>query len=539
MSEAETKVDQALQRIPGGTRVVTQGDQVRVESDLQLSDDDVLSSPVAKTVRAAREDIDENEHDTIFDLLDALVDLDGELSGAVNAIAQSATYSDIVLPEDDPSDEEEKILEECRLLAERIRGREVAIDVLRNLIKYGNDISKKVYNEDDGIIALQSLPVNSVTIVEDRNNIGEGGDSIPTEFSDIFQAAAEPENLEEPEEIEEAFERDAYVLNEDESKDPPIIEPYNVLHFAIDARSHWFEDHTGRITYGVWGQSRLEALKFTIQTKYNTLTNKVAMDDKLLAREVYYIDTEKLFGDIPDRDERIAKAEDYAEDLATMLEELEADERPIVPKDVEVQVIGPEGKAIDQRPFVEQLNNGIAAALTFPMAGLGRGTTAVKAGEEISSLWAENNIQNLRRAVVVGFEELFRDHIKLKFPDLVVNRDEADNIGDWELDPEIAIPTLKYEPFKQDDRTELANQIETLVNVGVMGISEARDEWGLPTDEESMERLAEENPNFGAPSGDEGPPGEDEGPPESPDEDESEDDEGGSEDDEGAAPPQE
>ncbi|MFB6236926.1 MAG: hypothetical protein ABEH81_01010 [Halopenitus sp.] len=505
--DADSRLTQALERVPGSTRFFQDGDKVGVESDLRVNQEDAFGSPIAKSARDTRQELSEDEHDTVFDMYDALVDLDGELSGAVNAIAQSATYAEITMPTDDPTDTEEKILEECQALAERIRGKETAIDVLRNLIKHGNDINKKVYNDEVGIIALQSLPTNSVTIVDDRGELIEKDDAPGKDIEDImFQVN---ETLDEGDEelgghqVHESFERDAYVLNEEDPDRRSIIEPHNVLHFSIDARSNWFEDQLGRETYGVWGQSRLEPLKFTIQTKYNTLLNKVAMDDKLLAREVYYINTTELFGDISDREERIKKAEKYADDLKEMVEELGPDERPMLPEHVEVKVIGPEGKAIDQKPFIEQLNNGIAAALTFPMAGLGRGTTSVKAGEEISSLWAENNIKNLRNSVIWGLRELFKDHIKILHPELVENNSEAQNIGDMKLQDDIHIPTLKYEPFRQEDRTEIAGQIETLVNIGVMRRAEARDMWGLSTDDETMDKLEEEWNTFndGGPGG--------------------------------------
>lgn len=510
-----------LKRVPGTTRIFQENDKVGVETGLTLADDDLMPSPIASSVRDARESLDEDEHDTVFDLYDALVDLDAELSGAVNAIAQSATFNRIVLPKDEPSQVEQEILEEVKRLNNRIRGREIAIDVLRNLIKYGNDVNKKVYNADDGIIAIQSLPINSITIVDDREDLNTTG--LPSgdldDFEFLFQVHPELEDGDEElggEFLREAFQRDAYVLNEQSEKEARVIEPWNVLHYSIDSRSNWFEDYTGRQTYGVWGQSRLEALKFTIQTKYNTLINKVAMDDSLVAREIYYIDTAELFGDIQEREERIKKAETYADQLKDMIEDLGPDERPMLPEHVSVEVIGPEGKAIDQQPFIEQLNNAVAAALTFPMAGLGRGTTAVKAGEEISSLWAENNIKNLRGAVIRGFEEIFEDHIKLLHPELVVNHAEAEHLGEMELDPEITLPTLEYEPFRQENRSEVATQIETLVDIGVLSRREAREMWGAPTDDESMEELAREWNEFNSggslPFGEE-PPDDGGGPP--------------------------
>lgn len=508
-TDQETQSNSFLQGISSKVRdvqVFSEDGRFGVRRDIEMADenDDPYASPVAKSVREARTALDQSSHDTRFDLYDEMVDLDPELSGAVHAIAQSASSFSTVPPTDEPSDRGETALEECRQLVDEIDAELLAIDVLKNLLKYGNDINKKVYREGTGIRKLQSLPVNAVTIVDDRSDIRD--EEARTKVGDVLDSLMNQESDEEEletDEFDEVFSREVYVINESDEGDPRTIDSHNVVHFAIDDRSNWFEDQLGRDTYGVWGRSRLEPLTFTIQTKYNTLTNKVAMDDKLIAREIYYIDTTALFGDIPDFDERKKQAEAYASEIKSMIEGLGADERPMLPEHVNVEIIGPEGKAIDQQPFIEQLNNAIAAALTFPMAGLGRGTTSVKAGEEISSLWAENNIRNLRRTVVTGFREIFRDHLKLihngegDTDDWVVNRSEADNISEMRLDPDIEIPTLEYEPFKEEDMTEKARQIKLLYQTQTASATERREHFGtLPTDEESMETLKNEFPKI-------------------------------------------
>lgn len=495
---AETEENSFLQGISAkvsSVQIFEDDGKIGVQRDIEQAGDDKaeeMGSPVASSINGARQSLNENNHGTRFDLYDAMLDLDPELSGAVNAIAQSASSFEVVPPVDEPGSEGEKALEACKELNEKLDGDIMAIDILRNLIRYGNDINKKVYTKGEGITGIQNLPMNSLTIVDDRTDLMSPSDKAADGFSNLFQTSEEPEDIEETNELNEVFSRDAYVLNEDSTTKPPVIEPYNTLHFAIDYRSNWFTDYMGRDTYGVWGKSRLEPLTFTIQTKYNTMTNKVAMDDKLLAREIYYIDTTALFGDINDFEERKKKAEKYADQLRSMVEGLGPDERPILPDHVDIKVIGPEGKAIDQQPFIEQLNNSIAAALTFPMAGLGRGTTSVKAGEEISSLWAENNIRNLRRTVIRGYEEMFRDHLKLKFPEWVENENEASNLGEMRLQDDIEIPTLDYEPFKEEDMTQKARQIKLLHQTETASAAERREIYGLPTDVESINRLEDE-----------------------------------------------
>lgn len=472
----------------GSIQIRQNEDQVAVERQIEMEDEP--ASPVAETVKNARENLQKNEHTTDFDLYDEMLKLDPELSGAVRAMSQSASSYTVTIPTDDPSEREQTAYNDIKELERKLELPLLLADILKKLISHGDDINKKIYNEEDGIVGLQSLPTNAVTIVEDEDDIITGEENDDSIIEDLIQRRSDPEDI-DADMIDEVFHRGLYVLNESTREvGYKPIDPKNIVHFSIDERSNWFEDSMGRDTYGIWGQSRLEPLTFTIRTKYNTLTNKVAMDDSLLAREIYYIDTASLFGDISDREKRQKKAENYAGELKRKIEGLGPDERPMIPEEVDVEVIGPEGKAIDQTPFIEQLNNSIAAALTFPMSGLGRGATSVKAGEEISSLWAENNIENLRQAVNFRLRELFRDHIILLHNEWRV--EDGDDLKDMRLDPDITIPTLEFEPFKEKDRSEIVSQIKGLVSTQTITLEERRELFGLPTDEEAIENVTDE-----------------------------------------------
>lgn len=483
----------------GNISVRQSEDQVAVERQIEMEDE--IASPIAETVNDAREELRNSEHTTDFDLYDEMLNLDPELSGAVRAMSQSGSNYKITIPTDEPSEREQTAYEDIKELERRLELPLLLADVLKKLISHGNDINKMIYSEENGIERLQNFPTSSITIVEEEDNIISGENEDNTDdILDLVQRSSESEEI-STNDLNEVFDRGLYVLNE-ATRDVSYntIDPQDIIHFSIDERSNWHTDVMGRDTYGVWGQSRLEPLTFTIQTKYNTLTNKVAMDDSLLAREIYYIDTASLFGDISDREKRQKKAEEYAQELKSKIEKLGPDERPMIPEEVDVEVIGPEGKAIDQTPFIEQLNNSIAAALTFPMAGLGRGTTSVKAGEEISSLWAENNIKNLRQALNFRIREIFRNHITLLHNDW---RDEdGQELKDMKLDPDITIPTLEYEPFREKDRSEIVSQIKGLVSTKSITLEERRELFGLDTDEETIRKVREEYPGGSPAPGD-------------------------------------
>ena len=455
-------------------------------------------APIADTIEDTRDVIDDN-YDTVWDKYDELIDLDPELSGSVNAISQSATNATVDHSTSERSDIDDEAVKECRKLYTKLQLDLATIDIFRNLLRYGNDINKAVYENGEGVQSLQSLPINTVTIVDSIENIS--GVSEPDDnsaYKDVLRTLQEefPDLGQQNHSNMKVFNRGLYLLNENNEGKLRKIHPDNILHFSVDHRSNWHKDQMGRKTYGVWGKSRIAPLEFSLKVKYNTLRNKVAMDDKLVAREIYYVDTKELFGDIPDRDERRKRAKKYVAELKEKIEKLGPDERPALPKEVQVEVIGPEGKAIDQTDFIEQQNNSTAAALTFPMAGLGRGTTSVKAGEEISSLWAENNIMNLRKTINMGVRKLFEIHLKTVDEKFIKGElDEATPIGDIELVDDLHIPTLVYEPFKEEDLSERTIQIERLRRQKVITAEEARDKFGVDTDDESMEKLKDEYNN--------------------------------------------
>ena len=176
-----------------------------------------------------------------FDLYDEMLNYDPELNGAVRTISLTANKYKVIGGKNGAIRNAIKELTE-----ETLEFDDMLISGMRNLMVYGNDISKLVGRTGVGITNVQSLPISQITIVDNRR--------IPF--------AADKDNA--------IYTPDKYLLREN-ARDSAIYPASEILHIKIDYRSYWFMDRMGRWTYGVWGASRFSALKQAIRAKYNSI----------------------------------------------------------------------------------------------------------------------------------------------------------------------------------------------------------------------------------------------------------------------------
>ena len=190
---------------------------------------------------------------TDFDIYDKMLELDPELNGAVRAVSLTANNYQVNFK----GAKNGAIREAIRMLVEEtIDFDDILINAMRNLMVYGNDMNKLVGKTGVGITQVQSLPISQMTVTDGRPS---------TEQTDRMNPITEATSyiLREGDATEERFKSD------------------EVLHIRIDYRSHWFIDTENRETYGVWGASRFSSLKQAIRSKYNTLNNRMALEESM------------------------------------------------------------------------------------------------------------------------------------------------------------------------------------------------------------------------------------------------------------------
>lgn len=433
---------------------------------------------------------DKNKNDIEF--FDDLRKFDAELAGTIRAQCQSAasglsvTHPAIEGERSDMNEMEEKITRACRDLVDELDLREDASTYFRNAVTHGNDVSHIQYEEqsedgEGGVTDLTPLPLRIMTIVDEQ-----------TARDGFYQN--EPASLNGTQNYDKLITSpDFYVLSEENDNARQVLPAHDVLHIARNQRGNWHDDRLGRTTYNVWGERALEPIKYAVQTKQNTLANKVAMDDKLLTREYYQINVEELFGHLEDPDRRQEEVERYAGELREKLEDLDADQKPIIPEEVSVEVKGPQGEtARNMAEFIETMNNSIQHALTYHVASFGRDAGGTDRGNRPAKEMSENTVRQLRDVVKTSFRELFKIHAMLRFEDArELTNPEFDDVRRYELADDIVLPELKFDPVDPENRNDEVRNAATMYEKGFADLNEARAEVSLePIDEfERDERM--------------------------------------------------
>jgi hypothetical protein len=446
-----------------------------------------------------------NDADTINDVVfyDQLVEFDGDLAGTIRAKSQVAGMgAEVTHPamrgrEEELSEIEQRIMRACEtdlLVGLDLRRRMQAI--FRRLIIHGNEIAHIKYADGEGVTGLQELPLRALTIVDEdtheNSEVSATGDK-PGPLLDSGSGEADMEKT-----IHDA---DRYVLNEGDSDSRQSYYREEILHLAINKHGNWYTDRVGRDTFGIWGERRLEPIKFAMQAKANTLANKVALDDSLLAREVYHIDIETLYGHIQNDKERTQKAKEYKNKLKRQLNNLAPDEKPILPEEVSVSVQGPDGSTADnQTGFIEMMNNTMQHALTFHSASFGRDAGGSLAGNRPAKEMSDTGVKSLRDVVKREFRQLFRIHALLKFPEARapatngegdrVNSDEIRDYEQYTLTDDITLPVLSFDPVSRRDKSDRVKDAAAAYEKGVADLNEARRWVDLdPVKEEEVDDM--------------------------------------------------
>lgn len=439
--------------------------------------------------RPKRKAIDEEKAKGEVKFFDDLRAFDAELAGTIHAQSQSAASGvDASHPaeadvEMEMSDEERKVTQACRDLLRDLGIKQDALTIFRDLISHGNDVSWIEMDDEEGVTDLRVLPLRALTILDEQTYENRG----PNQSEPFISDSDSGKNFDRV--IQDA---DYYVINEGDEENEQAYREHEVLHIALNKRRNWHKDRKGRWTFSVWGERRLEPTRYSLQAKQNTLANKVAMDDKLLAREFYKVNVAELFGHIEDPDRRQKKAEEYADELRQLLEGLEADQKPILPEEVDVIVEGPDGDtARNMSNFIQTMNDSLQHALTYHVASFGRDAGGTDRGNRPAKEMSDNSVRQLRNIVKHSFQYLFEVHTILKFPEYREVADDSfddDDIRRYKVNDDITLPTLEFDPVDPTEQSEKVRDAISLYEKGVADLNEARAIVGLdPLGEQDIE----------------------------------------------------
>jgi len=374
-------------------------------------------------------------YDNEFDIFDAMVELDPELNGAVRSVSLTANNYFIDYRKAKNAQIRSAIKE---LVEERLDFDDLLIATMRDLMVYGNSVNKLVGRAGEGITKVQSLPIKQITITDDREPLEVG-------YSGVYATKDNP-----------IMEAKFYRFRE-QMVDMQTFPADEILHFKLDARSNWYQDYLGRWTYGVWGASRFTSLKQAIRAKYNTINNRLALQDAL-TRQYIKIGKEAIEG-IPDPEEAKDRLSHIMQQVGSLMENLRADQIPILPHYVEMHHVDLSNSIPDDTNFLDSINADISAVLNVPRVAAGQERGSTFAATYNANLWSVMSIERLQTIVAEKIQHLFSDHLEL----MGVPHKMAD------------LPPLTFEPVDQESPLHKMQRAKLGVESGVITVNEARE----------------------------------------------------------------
>ena len=357
---------------------------------------DGIPDIVRDTERLAKD----SNYDNEFDMYDLMLKLDPELNGAVRAVSLTANNFFI----DYDKGKNAKIRNAIRdLVEETLDFDDVLINSMRNLMVYGNDINKIVAKTGVGVTELQNLPIMQINIVDERGGLGS------------YFVADKDNPVVKPV---------TYMLREATSYEK-AIPAEEILHVKIDYRSNWFTDMKGRKTYGIWGASRFSALKQAIRMKYNSLNNRVSLEDSMTKQ--YITIDQSAIEHIQDPAEQYDSLNTIMTDVIALFEGLRGDQIPVLPHYVNLHHVDLENSLPNSSDFLDSINADIAAVLQVPRVASGQERGSTFAATYNANLWAVQAIGRMHKILQQAFRDLFSIHLTLlkiphkksELPDLI------------------------------------------------------------------------------------------------------------------------
>lgn len=414
---------------------------IRVGSNVSLS--------VAAGLPNIFEQTDKFQSDTNFknqfDLYDNMVKLDPELNGAVRSVSLTANNYRI----DYEKAKNGAIRNAIAEMVERVDFDDFLINALRNLQVYGNDINKLVGRTGTGLTALQSLPIRQITIVDNR-----GANGLP------FTA----------DENSPIMSNDFYILRE-QGIDTMVFPRSEIIHLRTDYKSNWFEDSKLRQTYGVWGESRFSSLEQVVRVKYNSMNNRIALEDSM-TKQFITIDKAAI-EHITDPDEQAERLGIIMDEVVKLFEGLRGDQMPILPSYVSLHHVDLNNTIPDNSGFLDMVGANVAAVLHVPRVAAGQEKGSTFAATYNANMWANTAISRLQSILKQAVMQIFSKQLELK------------GISHRMKD----LPEFTFEPIAEESPMESMKRAVLGYQAGILTLNQSLDIVGMQVEESGDSRI--------------------------------------------------
>jgi len=393
----------------------------------------------------------DSNYDNEFDMYDLMLKLDPELNGAVRAVSLTANNFEINYDKAKNGAIRNAIKD---LVDETLDFDDIMINAMRNLMVYGNDINKIVGKAGVGITKLQNLPIVQINIVDSRGGLGS-----------YFVA-----NRENP-----VIEPVTYMLRE-ASPYEKAISVDEILHIKVDYRSNWFVDNKGRHTFGVWGASRFSALKQAIRMKYNSMNNRIALEDSMTKQ---YITIDKsAIEHIIDPAEQHDRLQNIMSEVISLFEGLRGDQMPVLPHYVQIHHVDLENALPNSSDFLDSINADIAAVLQVPRVASGQEKGSTFAATFNANMWAVQAISRMHRVLEQTCTQLFSLHLTL----LGIEHKKSD------------LPKIEFDTMDSATPLNVMQRVTMGYDAGLLTLNQSLNMLNLPPAKDGDKRKDIESP---------------------------------------------
>ena len=405
------------------------------------------------SLRPLKEILDKlNRISNKFELYRTLKELDPELYGAIDRIAKMVRYSYqgvFVHVGRELSETEQELQRIAREFAEEHDLKSKFYTVADYLLTYGNYVAVTKFQKGAGLVAYQTLPIEHLTIVEKKEQIGD-----PTA---------------------QVFESNIYVLNETSMDKQKTWPADQILHIALNREGSVFHDITGRYTFGVWGTSPIEPLKVKLLWKLSTIYNDILIRQRLIPREHHKLDLRafdpRYFPGttMQEKYNNARKAAlDFINEYKTNIAKItEPDRSYITSKDVEIEFVEPKKVTyVSPNELIEQIDLSIFSVIgpvETAVTGRSRRTYAT---ELIVASYAVLVAETLADIIKAEFLKLIKRHIRLKYG----SRFSEEDLNKIDIKVRLTLDVL---------RGEIIRQVAVLAQLGLCTTDELRAMIGL------------------------------------------------------------
>ena len=379
----------------------------------------------------------DSNYDSEFDMYDLMLKLDPELNGAVRAVSLTANNFEINYDKGRNA----RIRNAVRdLVEETLDFDDILINAMRNLMVYGNDINKIVGKQGLGVTDLQNLPIMQINIVDERGGLGS------------YFVADKDNPVVKPV---------TYMLREATSYEK-AIPAEEIMHIRIDYRSNWFVDKKGRKTYGVWGASRFSALKQAIRMKYNSLNNRLSLEDSMTKQ---YITIDKsAIEHIQDPAEQYDRLNTIMNDVISLFEGLRGDQIPVLPHYVELHHVDLGNSLPNSADFLDSITADFAAVLQVPRVAAGQERGSTFAATYNANMWAVQAISRMHKVLQQACRDLFSMHLTL----LGIEHKKSE------------LPTIDFDAMDSETPLNIMQRASMGYDSGILTLNQALEILDLP-----------------------------------------------------------